>query len=517
MYTSLRVPVPRSLARELHGPVLEQRHDPGVRQGGDVPELRGVNRGVLGELSQDAPHDLPRAGLRQTLRELDGVGGGDGPDLLPHDRLEPRRQLVARDLPVLEHDVAVDARALDLVGHADDGSLRARRVQHEGGFHLRGSHAVPGDVDDVVDPACDPVVPVGVAPAPVACDVVALEHGVVHALEPRVIAVAGSRRGRPGFLDGQKTRRLALELDALVVEHHGLDAEEREGGGPGLERGGARQRGDHERSRLSLPVGVDDGASLLADDGVVPPPSLRVDGLADGTQDAQAAAIVLGDEVVARLHQRANRGGGGVELVHLVLLADGPAPAGVGVRGHPFEHHRRRALEQRAVDDVGVAGDPPDVRGAPVHLAGLVVEHVLERRPRSEHVPGGGVNDTLGLPGAPGGVQHEKRVLGLDPLARAVGGDLVHLVVPPRVPSVNHRALAREPLEHDDGFDGEVVLAQFQSRVHLGLELNGLRAAHHRVARHDNLALGVRHPPADRLGAEPAEDHGVDGADSSAR
>ena len=243
-----------------------------------------------------------------------------------------------------------------------------------------------------------------------------------------------------------KKPELALELDALVVEHHGLDAEEREGGGPGLERRGARQRRDHERTSLRLPVRVDDGASLLADDGVVPPPSLRVDWLADGTQDAQRTAIVFGDEVVARLHQRANRGGRGVELVHRVLLADGPAPPRVWIRGHPLEHHRRRALQQRAVDDVGVSGDPPDVRGAPVHLAGLVVEHVLERGPRTEHVPGGGVNDTLGLPGAPGGVQHEQRVLGLDPLALAVGGNSRHLVVPPRVSSVHHRALAREPV-----------------------------------------------------------------------
>ena len=126
------------------------------------------------------------------------------------------------------------------------------------------------------------------------------------------------------------------------------------------------------------------------------------------------------------------------------------------------------------------------------------------------------MHDTLGLAGAAGGVQHEQRVLGLDPLAVAVRGDLVHLVVPPRVSAVNHRTLAREAFVHDDGLDGEIVFAQLQRGVDLGLELHRLGAAHHRVARHDNLALRVRHPAPDSLGAEPAKHHGVNRSDASA-
>ena len=126
------------------------------------------------------------------------------------------------------------------------------------------------------------------------------------------------------------------------------------------------------------------------------------------------------------------------------------------------------------------------------------------------------MHDTLGLAGAPRGVQHEQRVLGLDPLAVAIRGDLVHLVVPPRVSAVNHRTLAREAFVHDDGLDGEIIFAQLQRGVDLGLELHRLGAAHHRVARHDNLALRVRHPAPDSLGAEPAKDHGVNRTDASA-
>ena len=47
------------------------------------------------------------------------------------------------------------------------------------------------------------------------------------------------------------------------------------------------------------------------------------------------------------------------------------------VVGRALVHHRGRAVGQRPVDDVGVAGDPADVGRAPVDvLLGLEVEHV---------------------------------------------------------------------------------------------------------------------------------------------
>jgi hypothetical protein len=39
-------------------------------------------------------------------------------------------------------------------------------VEDERAFDLGGAHAVAGDVDDVVDPAGDPEVAIGVAAAP---------------------------------------------------------------------------------------------------------------------------------------------------------------------------------------------------------------------------------------------------------------------------------------------------------------------------------------------------------------
>src|SRR5690606_40850953 len=95
-------------------------------------------------------------------------------------------------------------------------------------------------------------------------------------------------------------------------------------------------------------------------------------------------------------HQGADGGGGGVEDVDLVLVDHLPATGGVRVGRHALEHQGGGAIAQRAVDDVGVAGDPADVSGAPVDLALLVVEHVMMGQCRADQVAAGGVQHALG-------------------------------------------------------------------------------------------------------------------------
>ncbi len=48
-----------------------------------------------------------------------------------------------------------------------------------------------------------------------------------------------------------------------------------------------------------------------------------------------------------------------------------------GVVRHALEHQRGRPVRERAVDDVAVPGHPADIGGAPVDLAGRLVEHDL--------------------------------------------------------------------------------------------------------------------------------------------
>ena len=70
-------------------------------------------------------------------------------------------------------DVAIDALALDVVRVADDRGLGDLGVADQGAFDLGGAEAVAGDVEDVVDPAGDPVITVLVAAAAVAGEIFA--------------------------------------------------------------------------------------------------------------------------------------------------------------------------------------------------------------------------------------------------------------------------------------------------------------------------------------------------------
>ena len=146
----------------------------------------------------------------------------------------------------------------------------------------------------------------------------------------------------------------------------------------GLGRGDAGQRADHDGAGLGLPPGVDDRGAVAADDPAVPHPRLGVDRLTDRAEHAQGGQVELGGDVLAPLHEGADRGRRGVEDRDAVLLDDLPPAALVrGVR-RALVHHLGRAVGQRSVDDVGVAGHPADVGGAPVDV-GVRVDVVDDR------------------------------------------------------------------------------------------------------------------------------------------
>ena len=60
-----------------------------------------------------------------------------------------------------------------------------------------------------------------------------------------------------------------------------------------------------------------------------------------------------------------------------MLLDDPPEAVRLGLVRRAFVHEDRRAVRERAVDDVAVAGDPADVGGAPVDVVLLEIEDVL--------------------------------------------------------------------------------------------------------------------------------------------
>ena len=171
----------------------------------------------------------------------------------------------------------------------------------------------------------------------------------------------------------------------------GIDAEEGQRRRAGLERDRAGQRRNQNAAGLGLPPGIDDRAAAVADHAVIPFPGFRIDRLADRAEQPQRGARGLLHRLVARLHQRADRGRRGVEDVDLVLVDDLPEPRHGRIVRHAFEHQRGGAVGERPIDDIAVAGDPADVGGAPVDVAVVIVEHVLVGHRGVDQIAAGGV------------------------------------------------------------------------------------------------------------------------------
>src|SRR5690606_1666226 len=101
------------------------------------------------------------------------------------------------------------------------------------------------------------------------------------------------------------------------------------------------------------------------------------------------------------------------------------------------------AVGHRAVDHIGVPGDPADVGRAPVDVrGGLEVEDVAVGVGGLGEVAAGGVDDALGPAGGAGGVEDEQRVLGLHRDRGVLARGALARLVPPHVPTLRPLDLA---------------------------------------------------------------------------
>ena len=107
----------------------------------------------------------------------------------------------------------------------------------------------------------------------------------------------------------------------------------------------------------------------------------------------------------------AKRGRGGEERTDPVL-GDHP-PEGARIRRADrlaLVEHRRVAVEQRRVDDVGVAHRPAEIGGGPVDLAGLDAVDVAHAPGEGDQVAAVVADDALGQARGARGVQDVERV-----------------------------------------------------------------------------------------------------------
>ncbi len=186
--------------------------------------------------------------------------------------------------------------------------------------------------------------------------------------------------------------------------------------------------------------------------------------------------------------------------------------------GGSLVHDLGGAVGERAVDDVAVPGDPADVGGAPVDIRlGVQVEDVLVGVRDLGEISAARVQDAFRLPRGAGGVQDEQRVLGLEAARLVLGIRRLERVVPPDVAALGPVDLVLAAAHHEHVLHGARVAVDGvggQRRVDGALESEHAALAPAAVGGDDELRLRVVDAGAQALGAEPAEDDGVHGAEA---
>ena len=113
----------------------------------------------------------------------------------------------------------------------------------------------------------------------------------------------------------------------------------------------------------------------------------------------------------------------------LVLGDDLPPDRGIGTDRQAFVEDRRRAVDQRRVDDVRVADDPADVARREHRLARRDAEDPAHRRRERDRVAAGVALHALRLAGRARRVEDVRRLGRLEPLA---GHLRIHVAGPQR-------------------------------------------------------------------------------------
>ena len=190
-----------------------------------------------------------------------------------------------------------------------------------------------------------------------------------------------------------------------------------------------------------------------------------------------------------------------------------PEPAEIRVVWRAFVHHLGDAVGQRAIDDVGMPGDPADIGGTPENIVAAHIENIFAGGISAGEITAGGVENALGFPGGPGGVEDEQRVLRIKPRRGVLRGNGGGFLVPPNVGAGSHRDFVIAALEHDHALDFPIL---GDCLIDGGLERHHLAAPPTAIGGDDGHRAGIFQPIVNGLTGKPAEDHRVDRADPSA-
>ena len=101
--------------------------------------------------------------------------------------------------------------------------------------------------------------------------------------------------------------------------------------------------------------------------------------------------------MISRFDKGANRRWRGIENRHSVFFDDLPESPEIWLIRRALVHYLRGSIGERAVNDVRMPGDPPDISGAPVNILFADVEDVFKRGVGACQVTAAGVENALGF------------------------------------------------------------------------------------------------------------------------
>ncbi len=184
-----------------------------------------------------------------------------------------------------------------------------------------------------------------------------------------------------------------------------------------------------------------------------------------------------------------------------------PEARGIGIGGHALEHQAGRPVRQRAVDDIGVPGDPADIGGAPVHVRLLQVEDIFMGHRGPDEIAAGRVQHALGLSGRAGSIEDEERVFRCHRLGRAVSRDIRADLVQPEIAAILHGDITAGALDHQHLLDLDALM--IERGIAIGFQRHLARAAQALIGGDHELGVAVHDPPGQGFGREAAEHDGV--------
>ena len=224
-------------------------------------------------------------------------------------------------------------------------------------------------------------------------------YGLEHP-RPRIPDTDVARLATPG-----------LKLIPFLIVDYWIDAEHTRATASRLHRLQGRHRATKKAARFRLPPGVHDDRFSLTHNLVVPSPYLRLYRLSHGGHVFEMIIVLL-ELLRARFPEHAYRRGRRVEYVHAQPLRYPPGPPGIRVGGHAFVRDTGGAKSQRAINNVGVARDPPYIGEAPINILRVNVLIILRRACNIGQISPGAMLTPLRLCRCTAGIHHEQRSFG---------------------------------------------------------------------------------------------------------